>query len=82
MAINSDHITGFVFGAGACALGYYLYKNNQDQVDEFLQKYGINIKSDSEKDFSSLSLQELVGEKERLEDLIAEREAAAAPDSQ
>lgn len=77
MAINSDHMTGFIVGAGAAALGYYLYKKNQNKINDFLRQYGIDIKSDSENDWSHLNMEELVTEKERLEDLIAEREMAA-----
>ncbi len=77
MRINSDHITGFVVGAGAAALGYYMYKKNQNKVDDFLRQYGIDIKGDSGKDLAHLSMEELVTEKENLEDLIAEREMAA-----
>ncbi|MGD2089031.1 MAG: hypothetical protein PVH61_22830 [Candidatus Aminicenantes bacterium] len=77
MAINADHITGFIVGAGTAALGYYLYKKNQDKIDAFLRQYGIDVKSGSEKDWAGLSMEELVAEKERMEDLIAEREMAA-----
>lgn len=77
MAVNADHLTGFIVGAGATALGYYLYKKNQNKIDAFLKQYGIDINSSSDNDWSSLSMEELVTEKERLEDLIAERELAA-----
>ncbi len=75
--ITDQHFTGFVYGVGACALGYYLYKQNQNEVDEFLRKQGINLPSAPvAKDISKLTLEELIGEKERLEDIIAERELA------
>ena len=74
MAINSDHVTGFVIGLGATTLGLYLYKQNQDQVDQWLRQQGINLPTAGSKDTSAMSLQELTSEKERLEDLIAERE--------
>lgn len=74
MAINSQHITGFLVGLGAAGLGFYLYKKNQKEIDEFLTSQGIHLPSISEPDFSALTLEELVAEKERLEDLIAERE--------
>ena len=77
MAITSQHVTGFVFGLGASALTYYAYKKNQGRIDEFLRKQGINLPiAEGQRDFSTLSLEDLVGEKERLEDLIAEREHA------
>jgi hypothetical protein len=74
MAINSDHVTGFVVGVGACVAGYYYYRQNQAQVDEFLRGHGIELPALETRDYNSFSLEELVGEKEKLEDLIAERE--------
>ncbi len=74
MAIQQQHITGFLVGLGTAALGYYVYKKNQKQIDDFLRKQGIQVPDSREKDLSSLTLEELVLEKERLEDLIAERE--------
>ena len=78
MAINSDHITGFAVGLGAAAVGFYLYKQNQARVDDWLRKQGISVPAISSQDPASLSLEELVREKERFEDLIAEREMAVA----
>lgn len=72
MAITSEHMTGFVVGVGFTAFGFYVYKKNQQQVDDFLRNNGIEISH--EREFDSLSLEQLVAEKERLEDLIAERE--------
>jgi len=74
MAITSQHVTGFVVGLGAAGLGFYLYKKNQKEIDEFLRSQGITLPISPESDFSVMSLEELVAEKERLEDLIAERE--------
>jgi hypothetical protein len=80
MAINSQHVTGFVVGLGAAGLGYYVYKKNQKQIDEFLKSQGINLPTSTEKDYAVLTLEELVAEKERLEDLIAEREMEVKKD--
>ncbi|WP_300260851.1 hypothetical protein [Clostridium sp.] len=74
--INKDHITGALVGVGICAAGYYVYKKNQAKVDDFLRKQGINVSNDLGKDYSSMSLEELMETKETLEDLIAERELA------
>ena len=74
--INKDHITGALVGVGVCAAGYYVYKKNQAKVDDFLRKQGINVSNDLGKDYSSMSLEELMESKEILEDLIAERELA------
>ena len=78
MAITSDHVTGFVVGLGVASLGLYLYKKNQAQVDEWLRSQSINLPFPGfqAKDQSGKSLEELLREKERLEDLIAEREMA------
>jgi hypothetical protein len=75
--ITSQHLTGFAVGIGAAAVGFYLYKQNQPAVDEWLRKQGINVPNASVRDYSTLSVEELVAEKERLEDMIAEREYAA-----
>lgn len=78
MAISSQHVTGFVIGLGAAAAGFYLYKKNQKQVDAWLRKQGIELPAgDALSDYENLTLEELVREKENLEDLIAEREYAA-----
>ncbi|MDT3427046.1 hypothetical protein J2Z22_002580 [Paenibacillus forsythiae] len=29
-AINNDHIKGALVGVGVCAVGYYIYKKNQE----------------------------------------------------
>ena len=72
--ITSQHITGFVVGVGAAALGFYVYKKNQTQFDEFLRRQGIQIPHQSRRDESAMTLEELIAEKEHLEDIIAERE--------
>lgn len=74
MAITSQHVTGFVVGLGAAGLGYYVYKKNQKEIDAFLESQGITLPTSSPTDYSTMTLEELVTEKERLEDLIAERE--------
>jgi hypothetical protein len=76
MNVTSQHVTGFFVGVGAAAVGYYFYKNNQAKVDDFLRRQGIQIPERAMRDAATLSLEELVSEKERLEDLIAEREMA------
>ena len=77
MAISSQHLTGFAVGLGAAAVGFYLYKKNQRQIDAFLRQHGIDLPACGELDTENLTLEQLVAEKERLEDLIAEREHAA-----
>jgi hypothetical protein len=77
MAITNDHVTGFLVGMGAAAAGFYLYRRNQAQVDAWLRNQGIQVGSGGERDPATMSLEDLVSEKERLEDVIAEREMAA-----
>jgi len=77
MPITSQHVTGFVVGVGVAAAGFYVYKMNQKQVDTWLESQGIHLPGASASDYSSMTLEELVRQKETLEDLIAEREYAA-----
>jgi hypothetical protein len=67
-------MTGFLVGVGATAVSLYLYKKNQPQIDDFLRRQGIELPSLDGKDPGAMSLEDLVAEKERLEDVIAERE--------
>jgi hypothetical protein len=78
MSITSDHVTGFIVGLGAASLGFYLYKKNEAQIEEWLRSQSINLpfSGSQVKDQSGMSVEELLREKERLEDLIAEREMA------
>ena len=78
MQIRNDHLTGFAIGLGAAAAGYYFYRKNQPQVDAFLRKHGIELPAGAAADPGAMTLEQLVAEKESLEDLIAEREYAAA----
>jgi hypothetical protein len=77
MPITSQHVTGLVVGLGVAAAGFYLYKMNQRRVDAWLESQGIRFPGTSASDLSAMTLEELVHQKERLEDLIAERELAA-----
>ena len=43
-SIKKEHLVGAAIGVGTVAAGYYLYKKNQNKVDSFLRKQGINIK--------------------------------------
>ena len=74
MAITTDHLVGVAVGLGTAAACYYLYKKNQSRVDEWLRQQGVNLPTGSGKDHGAMTLEELVREKEHLEDLIAERE--------
>ncbi|MGO1469160.1 MAG: hypothetical protein ACTHW2_03970 [Tissierella sp.] len=72
--INRDHLMGAAVGVGACAVGYYLYTKNEEQVDNFLKKQGINLPTSTSKNYNNMSIEELMETKELLEDLIAEKE--------
>jgi len=80
MAINSNHVTGFVIGLGVAAVGFYAYKKNQAAVDDWLRRQGVQVPAAGTQDATAMTLEELVTEKERLEDIIAEREMAPAAD--
>ncbi len=79
MNITTEHVTGFVVGLGVASLGLYLYKKNEAQIDEWLRSQSIPFPftGTAAKEPSGMSVEELLREKERLEDLIAEREMAA-----
>ena len=77
MPLTSQHVTGFAIGIGIAAVGFYVYKQNEHAVDEWLRQRGVELPSPNARDYGTLSLEELVLEKERLEDMIAERELAA-----
>lgn len=81
MSISSDHVTGFAVGLGAAAVGFYLYKKNQGRVDDWLREQGVNVPAAASRDTANMSLEELTLEKERLEDIIAEREMATGSES-
>lgn len=78
MNINSNHIVGFATGIVASAGAFYLYKKNQTRVDGWLREQGIPVPNRAAVDPESLSLEELVVEKEKLEDMIATREMEGA----
>ncbi|MGO8750712.1 MAG: hypothetical protein ACLQNE_32580 [Thermoguttaceae bacterium] len=82
MNITSENVTGFIVGIGVAAFGFYWYKKNEAQVDEWLRRQSITLPGSSAKDQSGMSLEELLREKERLEDLVAEREMAEKSKSQ
>ncbi len=78
MNVTSEHVAGFVVGIGVASLGFYMYKKNESQINQWLRSQSINLPFSGfqAKDQSGMSVEELLREKERLEDLIAEREMA------
>ena len=79
MSITNEHISGFLFGIGVAGLGFYYYKKNQTQVDTWLREQGIDLPDATDRDYEKMTVEELVLEKEHLEDLIAERETSGKP---
>ena len=70
---NCPLVKGIAIGVGASALGFCLYKANEEKVDAFLRRHGINVKTPSA-GFDTMSVEDLMRAKENIEDLIAEKE--------
>ena len=64
---------GILIGVGISAVGFYAYKKNEDKVDGFLRRHGMDIKQRGA-DYETMSVEELMRTKETIEDLIAEKE--------
>ena len=64
---------GILIGVGVSAVGFYCYKKNEDKVDAFLRRRGMDIKQHGA-DYETMSVEELMRTKETIEDLIAEKE--------
>jgi hypothetical protein len=77
MAITSEHLVGAAVGVGVAAVGFYLYQKNQDKINEFLRTHGLDIPVSDKQPIESMNIEDLATLKERIEDLIAERELAA-----
>lgn len=78
MASKVDQGIGIAAALGLAAAGYFVYKNQ----DKLMRWAGCEAGSKSRSapasaDRENQSLDELIAEKERLEDLIAQRELAA-----
>lgn len=74
MIPTNKFLLGAAVGFGTAVAGYCLYKKNQDKVDSFLREQGFHLPSSTEAGYQDMSLEELMLNKERLEDLIAEKE--------
>ena len=78
MAITTDnHLVGAAVGVGVAAAGFYLYAKNRDKVDQFLRDHGMNVPVREDKPLAKMSIEELATLKEKVEDILAEREVAA-----
>ncbi len=72
--MDQKYLVGAAIGVTGTAAAVYLYQRNKTVVDTFLRDQGINVPEVASNDFSKMSLEELLTTKERIEDLVAERE--------
>ncbi len=75
-----DTFKGMLLGIGLSAVAFAAYKKNEDKVHDFLTSRGIPIKKNPNKDYYSMTLDELFEEKEIIEDVIAEYELIGEAD--
>lgn len=76
MVTTNKFLLGAAIGLGTAAAGYVVYKKNQDKIDSFLRDQGFNIPVAEGGSYQDMTLEDLMLNKERLEDLIAEKEAS------
>ena len=72
--VFTNFTKGVLVGVGASLAGFVIYKANQEKVDTFLRNQGLPIAQSGKKNYANCSIEDLMKEKEDLEDLIAERE--------
>ena len=60
-------LKGVLIGVGMSAVGFYVYKKNEDKVDSFLRRHGMNIRQHGA-DYETMSVEELMRAKENIED--------------
>lgn len=85
--MNNDHLTGFVAGVGCTAFAFYWYVNNRERIEEFMKAQELGLQTAPGFGFppvraavganeaaaeQPIGLEELMLQKERLEDQIAE----------
>ncbi len=73
MTSGNNLVKGILIGVGVGAVGFYLYKKNEEKVDNFLRGRGMDIKPRGS-NYETMSVEELMRTKETIEDLIAEKE--------
>jgi hypothetical protein len=77
MAFNQDFIMGFISGTVVGAVGYRLYEQNGAQLNRLVQESPLNMIPQNTLRLGTgyePTIEELVAQKEKLDDLIAERE--------
>ncbi|MCI1921894.1 MAG: hypothetical protein LKJ22_08215 [Liquorilactobacillus nagelii] len=70
---DKDFFIGFVSGTIVGATGYKLYEDNASELKKFVKNPSIK---NSSKSTAEPTLEELITQKENLEDMIAEKELA------
>ena len=71
--VNREIVKGVLIGVGVSAVDFYAYKKNEEKVDAFMRRHGIEVKNHAA-DFRDMSISELMRAKEDIEDIIAEKE--------
>lgn len=71
---NTELVKGIAIGVGVCAVGYVVYKKNEDAVNAFLNDHGFNIETKTSNDYYSMSLEKLMEARETIDDIIAEKD--------
>ena len=69
----SPMVKGVLIGVGVSAVGFYAYKHNEEKVDNFMRRHGMNVKTPAA-GFETMSVEDLMRTKETIEALIAEKE--------
>ena len=69
----SPMVKGVLIGVGVSAVGFYAYKHNEEKVDNFMRRHGMNVKTPAA-GVETMSVEDLMRTKETIEDLIAEKE--------
>jgi hypothetical protein len=79
MAFNQDFFMGFISGTVVGAVGYRLYEQNGGQLNNLVQAspFNMGMQALPSPTANEPSVEELVAQKERLEDLIAEKNIKA-----
>ena len=73
MITMTPTVKGVLIGVGISAVGFIAYKNNEEKVDAFLRRHGMNVKTPAG-DYRAMSVEDLMRTKETIEDIIAEKE--------
>lgn len=81
MVLNKDFMMGFVSGTVVGAVGYRLYEQNQGQLSQLIQNPGVqsmNSRPSLSTNENEVTMEDLIAQKERPEDYIAEKKVNSA----